>query len=110
MAGKIFYLPPIDYASGKVFGIKCNFTSVRRSANVHQNGCAYLSDRNLVLHPYSEEELAAQLKFKSVAASTRVRLSDPSKVVQDKQDFQAQSAFRTLYQFVFNQEWNNYQQ
>ncbi len=110
MAGKIFYLPPIDYASGKVYGSKCNFTSVRRSANLHPNGCAYISERNLVLHPYSELELTLQQKFRAVAAATRLRLNDPSKATQDKQDFKAQSAFRTLYQFVFNIEWNSYQQ
>lgn len=37
------------------------------------------------------------------------RLQDASKMQQDLQAFKSQSVYRTLYQYVFNQEWANSQ-
>lgn len=56
----------------------------------------------------SESELAQRAKFKSVASATRKRLKDASKMAADQAAFAAQSAYKTLYQYVFNQEWNAY--
>lgn len=109
MAGKIFYLPPIDYTSGKIYGKKYNFTSVYRQSSQHPKGCTVMGTRSIVAHPYSEAELAVQNRFKAVVAATRKRLQDASKMQQDIQAFKSQTKFRTLYQYVFNQEWANYQ-
>lgn len=109
MAGKIYYLPPIDYASGKVYGTKYGFTSVYRKANKYPKGCMVIGERDTTNHPYSQSELRLQQKFKDVVASTRKRLKDSAKAPQDQAAFTAQTDFRTLYQYVFNQEWNDYQ-
>lgn len=68
-----------------------------------------MGTRDTVAHPCSEAELAVQSRFKAVVAATRKRLQDASKIQQDLQAFKSQSVYRTLYQYVFNQEWANYQ-
>ncbi len=109
MAGKIYYLPPIDYASGRVYGTKYGFTSVYRKSNKYPKGCMATGERDTTNHPYSETELNIHQKFRAVVISTRQRLKDPTKVSQDQAAFKSQSVFRTVYQYVFNQEWNDYQ-
>ena len=106
MAGKIFYLPPIDYTSGKIYGKKYNFTSVYRPSGQHPRGCAMVGTRRT---PYSQSEVNMHTRFKAVVTATRKRLQDASKIQQDLQAFKSQSVYRTLYQYVFNQEWSAYQ-
>lgn len=106
MAGKVFYLPPIDYTSGKIYGKKYNFTSVYRPSGQHPRGCAMVGTRRT---PYSQSEVNMHTRFKAVVAATRKRLQDASKIQQDLQAFKSQSVYRTLYQYVFNQEWSAYQ-
>jgi hypothetical protein len=105
MAGSIFYLAPVDNASGKIFGMKQKFIAVRRLRGKRQRGCAVLGER---ITPYSQDELAHQEKFKAVAAATRLRMKDPGKVMQDQAAFKEQSKYKTFYRYVFNQEWEAY--
>ena len=58
---------------------------------------------------YSQEELARQEKFRAVCASTRARMKDPGKVMQDQAAFKEQSKYKTFYRYVFNQEWESYE-
>lgn len=107
MAGKVFYLPPVDYTSGKIYGKKYNFTSVYRQSSQHPRGCAVVGTRRT---PYSQSEVNMHTRFKAVVAATRKRLQDASKMQQDLQAFKSQNVYRTLYQYVFNREWSDYQQ
>ena len=109
MAGKIYYLPPVDYTTGKVFGKKYNFVAVYRKSNRYPRGCAFASSRDTTVHPYTETEQEIQTRFRAVVSSTRQRMLDPSKIAQDTAAFQSQTTYRTLYQYVFNQEWASYQ-
>lgn len=109
MSGKIYYLPPIDYASGKVYGKKYGFTSVYRKSSKYPKGCTTTGTRDTTNHPYSANELEIRQRFKAVVASTRQRMQDPSKMTQDAAAFKAQTEYRTLYQYIFNQEWDAYQ-
>ena len=59
--------------------------------------------------PYSQSEVNMHTRFKTVVTATRKRLQDASKMRQDLQAFKSQSVYRTLYQYVFNQEWSDYQ-
>lgn len=59
--------------------------------------------------PYSQSEVNMHTRFKAVVTATRKRLQDASKIQQDLQAFKSQSVYRTLYQYVFNQEWSDYQ-
>mgnify|MGYP003537130052 FL=1 len=46
MAGSIFYLAPVDNASGKIFGKKQKFVAVRRKQGKRQRGCAAMGERS----------------------------------------------------------------
>lgn len=56
--------------------------------------------------PVSEDELARREKFARVRKSVAARMQDPTQMAQDQAAFAAQSKYGTLYQYVFNQEWN----
>ena len=43
-------------------------------------------------------------KFKTAVTATRARMQDPEKYAQDLAAFQAQTRYKTLYQYVFNSE------
>ncbi len=63
MAGKIFYLAPIDNASGKIFGKKTRFCAVKSQSGNRKKGSAYLGERNLIDHPVSQHELDIRSTF-----------------------------------------------
>ncbi len=109
MAGKIYYLPPVDYTKGKVFGKKYNFVAVYRKSHQYPRGCAVAGMRDTENHPYTANELEIRQRFKAVVVSTRQRMQDPTKIAQDTAAFKSQTTYRTLYQYVFNQEWADYQ-
>ena len=100
MAGSVFYLAPVDNASGKIFGLKQKWMAVRRLTGKRQRGCAVTGERTT---PYSQDEMAHQEKFKAVAAATRLRMKDPGKVMQDQVAFKAQNRYTTFRQYVWNQ-------
>ena len=106
MAGSVFYLAPVDNASGKIFGLKQKWMAVRRLTGKRQRGCAVTGERTT---PYSQDEMAHQEKFKAVAAATRLRMKDPGKVMQDQAAFKEQTKYKTFYRFVFNLEWEAYE-
>ena len=54
--------------------------------------------------PVSAGEQAQRTKFKAAVANTRTRMQDPEKYAQDLAAFQAQSKYKTLYQYIFNDE------
>ena len=59
--------------------------------------------------PYTEKELMHRSKFAAVAAATRSRMADPSQAAADMMAFKAQTKYKTLYRYVFRQEWNAYE-
>ena len=106
MAGSIFYLAPVENASGKIFGKKQKFIAVRRLAGDRKRGCSVQGERTT---KFSQDELAHQDKFTAVVKSTRSRMKDPSKVMADQAAYKAvQSQYKSFYQYVFRQEWNAY--
>lgn len=53
----------------------------------------------------TEGELSQRAKFKTVVNATRARLQNPAESAKDQAAFQQQNKYKTLYQYVFNQEW-----
>ena len=109
MAGKIEYIAPIENASGKIFGQKSRFVAVTRNWGNRQKGCSVMGVRDLKNHPYTEKELQHRAKFAAVCSATRSRMADPSQAAADMAAFKAQSKYKTLYRYVFRQEWNDYE-
>ena len=100
MAGSIFYLAPVDNASGKIFGKKQKFVAVRRKQGKRQRGCAAMGERST---KFSQDELARQERFGAVSVATKDRLMDPSHLAADQVAFAKQSKFKTLRQYVWHQ-------
>ena len=57
----------------------------------------------------SQAEVNHRTKFAAVAAATRTRMADPTQMQADQLAYKAQSKYKSLYQYVFNQEWAKYQ-
>ena len=99
MAGSVFYLAPVDNASGKIFGKKQKWMAVRRLAGKRQRGCSVTGERTTAV---TEKEQTWRTQFAQIAAATRERLQDPSFMASDQAAFIKQSKFKTIRAFVFN--------
>ena len=110
MAGKVTYKEPIESASGKIFGHKSQFIAVHRPwSEKRKNGTCAQGQRDLKNKPYTEKELMRRVKFAAVCAATRSRMADTSQAAADMMAFKAQTKYKTLYHYVFRQEWNAYE-
>ena len=108
MAGSIFYLAPVENASGKIFGKKQVFVAVRRVWGKRKKGCSVTGERDLKNHPVTKKETDHRTKFGAVSIATAARLADPTKMQADQLAYKAQTKYKTLRQYVFNQEWLAY--
>lgn len=109
MAGKITYLAPVDNASGKIFGKKERFTAVTRSYGNYRRGCTATGKRDLVNHPYTEEEKAHKIKFAAIAKAVLLRMANPSQIAQDQQAFREQTEYNTLRKYLWHLEMEAYE-
>ena len=57
----------------------------------------------------TQTEMDHRAKFAAVCIATNDRLIDPEQMPIDQMAFKAQSKYKTLRQYVFNQEWQAYQ-
>jgi hypothetical protein len=103
MAGSIFYLAPVENASGKIFGKKQMFVAVRRVWGKRKKGCSVTGERDLVNHPMTEDEMNRQARFGAICKATILRLADPTKKTQDQMAFKEQTDYKTLRQYVWHQ-------
>ena len=55
--------------------------------------------------PASDDEIAHREKFATVCKNTQARMQDPVQAAQDQLAFAAQTKYKTIYHYVFNQEW-----
>ena len=104
---QVVYEDPIHHISGKIskkFRTTYNYRkqSERKYTSVR-------GERDLQNKPYTEKELTHRAKFVAVAAATRSRMADPSQAAADMAAFKAQTKYKTLYRYVFRQEWNDYE-
>ena len=51
------------------------------------------------------DEQAQRTKFAAVVKATQARMQDPEQAMQDQLAFAQQSKYKSLYKYVFNQEW-----
>lgn len=83
-------------------GFKC-FVGYQMSNSVFNRFRVMSRPRSTAVLP---EETQHRAKFKTAVTATRTRMQDPVKYQQDLAAFQAQSKYKTLYQYVFNSEWS----
>ena len=58
--------------------------------------------------PVTKKETDHRTKFGIVSTATAARLADPTKMQADQLAYKAQTKYKTLRQYVFNQEWLAY--
>ena len=101
---KIEFAFPVDKIHGKVAkDHKIGFAH-RKASKLN-----YSTSYGKRSTPYSQDEMAHQEKFAAVSTSTRARMKDPGKVMQDQAAFKEQSKYKTFYRYVFNLEWESYE-
>ena len=100
--GIVKFLDPVDYIRGKVS--KANTQTIyKRLRSTNRRFTSVREDEDN--KPATEAQVAQQAKFKAVVKSTRQRMQDASKMPQDLAAFQQQKQYKTLYGYVFSQEW-----
>ena len=101
---KVEYSFPVDKVHGRISKQHQVGFAHRKASKLN-----YTTSYGKRASEYSQEELARQEKFRAVCASTRARMKDPGKVMQDQAAFKEQSKYKTFYRYVFNQEWESYE-
>lgn len=99
------FLDPVDYVRGKV-SKKNTQTIYKRLRSTNRRFTSVREDEED--KPATEAQVAQQAKFSAVVKSTRKRMQDASQMSQDLSAFQKQKQYKTLYGYVFSQEWNAY--
>mgnify|MGYP003315813933 CR=1 FL=1 len=101
---KVEYAFPVDKIHGRVSKKhKVGFAHRKQSA---KNYTVIYGVRST--QP-SEKEVAHRQKFAAVSAATQTRLKDANKITADQMAFREQTKYKTLYQYVWHQEWETYQ-
>lgn len=103
--GVVKFLDPVDYVRGKV-SKKNTQTIYKRLRSTDRRFTSVREDEED--KPATEAQVAQQAKFSAVVKSTRKRMQDASKMQQDLLGFQKQKQYKTLYGYVFSQEWLAY--
>ena len=95
--GKVTYMYPVADVCGKI-------DKSSRVIFAHRGDRKYTVLQGVRSTAPSSAELQQRAKFKAAVTNTRTRMQDPEKYAQDLAAFQAQSKYKTLYQYVFNDE------
>ena len=85
-----------------------------RVAPTTSTGCSriYLRGLSSVTRstPFTAEDLARQLRFKTVSAAVAARMKDPAKMIADNTAFNAQSTYKTMKSYLWALEKATYDQ
>ena len=60
--------------------------------------------------PFTQEDLARQLRFKTVSTAVAARMKDPAKMITDQAAFNAQSTYKTMKSYIWALEKASYDQ
>ena len=107
---KVTFLDPIDHVSGKL-SKKSRVTYCYRHPGLSEKGedRRYTQIRGKRSTPYTAAELARFDKFAAVARSTAAVMKNPQSLQTAMTEFQAQSTYKKLRNYVWHREWENYQ-
>ncbi len=95
---KVKFMYPVADVCGKI-------DKSSRVIFAHRGNSKYTMYQGTRTTPVTANELAQRSKFAEVVKNTRARMQDPTQLAADQIAFAAQSEFKSLYQYVFNQEW-----
>ena len=95
--GLVKYQFPVDDVCGKI-------DKNSRVIFAHRGNTKFTVMQGVRSTPATENELRQRALFKTAAEKTRLRLKDPDQSLADQTAFAKQTKYKTLYQFVFNDE------
>lgn len=85
-----------------------------RVAPTTSTGCSriYLRGLSSVTRstPFTAEDLARQLRFKTVGAAVAARMKNPAQMITDQASFNAQSTYKTMKSYLWALEKAAYDQ
>ena len=62
---------------------------------------SFSADRYKRSTPFTQEDLARQLRFRTVSAAVAARMKDPAKMIQDQAAFNAQTTYKTMKSYIW---------
>lgn len=122
MGKNITFMAPIETVSGKLapstaragkgpwkryFSVRTLTATMYEPSGTPRNIMAFHSNGRST--PYRASELAMFDKFASVSRSTANVMKHPQLLQTAMTEFQAQSTYKTLRNYVWHREWENYQ-
>lgn len=93
----VVFEDPIHHISGKISKKYRTCYNYRK-----QSDRKYTSVRGIRTTPVSEKETAWRQTFSQICTTTLERMTNPTYINQDQQNFRNQSKYKTLYQYVWN--------
>jgi len=96
------YNYPIEAVHGKLKG---TFGAFKRKANakgISKNCSVNYGKRNLTAKPYSTAEVTAHTTLGTISKMIAQRKASATQRVTDKQNFAAQSTYKTLQQYLYH--------
>ena len=106
---KVVFLDPIDHVSGKLSKKSRVTYCYRSNSNEAGEDRKYTQIRGKRSTPYTAAELARFDKFAAVARSTAAVLKNPASLATAQTEFNAQTTYKKLRNYVWHREWDNYQ-
>ena len=106
---QVTYLDPIDHVSGKLSRKSRVTYCYRANSNEAGDDRKYTQIRGKRSTPYTAAELARFDKFAAVARSTAAVMKNPASLNTAMTEFQAQTTYKKLRNYVWHREWENYQ-
>ena len=100
---QVTYEDPIHHLSGKI-SKKYRTTYNYRKATSKK----YTSVRSERSTPGTSNEMAVRTKFTTVCAAARARLGNINQIPLDQIAFREQTKYKTMWGYVFRQEWDAY--
>ena len=106
---KVVFLDPIDHVSGKLSKKSRVTYCYRPNSNEAGEDRRYTQIRGKRSTPYTAAELARFDKFAAVARSTAAVMKNPASLATAQTEFNAQTTYKKLRNYVWHREWENYQ-
>ena len=106
---KVVFLDPIDHVSGKLSKRSRVTYCFRANSNEAGEDRKYTQIRGKRSTPYTAAELARFDKFAAVARSTAAVMKNPASLATAQTEFNAQTTYKKLRNYVWHREWENYQ-
>ena len=106
---KVVFLDPIDHVSGKLSKKSRVTYCYRSNSNEAGEDRKYTQIRGKRSTPYTAAELARFDKFAAVARATSAVLKNPASLATAQTEFNAQTTYKKLRNYVWHREWENYQ-